>query len=72
MKDEKKAKIVVGHMSKEEQRKHLTKYIKDKKFQVEVEVLGKRKFAYCDDLSELDDFIKGMKAKIIEVKELNK
>jgi len=46
-------------------------HMKNKKFQVEVEVLGKIKYAYCDDLSELDYFVKIMKARIIEVVELN-
>ncbi len=72
MTEEKKAKVVVGHMSKEEQRKHITKYIKDKKFQVTVVIMGKTKYAYCDDLSELDDFIKQTDARILEVVELNK
>jgi hypothetical protein len=66
----KKAKLVVGTMSKADQAKYFMKYIKTKKFQVTVELLGKTKFAYCDDLSELDDFIKTAKARIIEVTEI--
>lgn len=72
MVEERKAKIIVGHMPKEDQLKKVLPYIKDKKFQVTVEILGKRKYAYCDDLSELDPFIKAMKGRIIEVQELKK
>ena len=41
-----------------------------KKFQVEIEINGKRKFAYVDDLKVLDDMVKQGKFKIIEVIEL--
>jgi len=41
-----------------------------KKFQVEIEIVGKKKFAYLDDLKELDDLVKEGKLKIIEVIEL--
>ncbi len=41
-----------------------------KKFQVEIEIGGKKKFAYLDDLKELDDLVKEGKLKIIEVIEL--
>jgi len=72
MSEKKKANIIVGHMSKADQEKQMLPYIKDKKFQVTVEILGKRKYAYCDDLAELDPLIKAMKGRIIEVVELNK
>ena len=68
--EEKKGKVIIGHMSKADQAKYLTKYTKNKKFQVEVIILGKKKFAYCDDLSELDYFIKSTGARILEVKEI--
>lgn len=67
---EKKGKVVVGHMSKEDQEKYFMEYIKQKKFKVQVEVMGKTKWAYCDDLSELDEFVKTTKARIIEVTEI--
>lgn len=72
MTEGKKANIIVGHMPKDDQLKKVLPLIKDKKYQVTVEILGKRKYAYCDDLSELDPFIKAMKGRIIEVQELNK
>ncbi len=62
----------IGYMSKADQEKYMLKYIKNKKYQVEVVILGKKKFAYLDDLSELDDFIKTTKGRIIEIKEIKK
>jgi hypothetical protein len=67
----KKANLIVGHMSKADQEKKMLPYIKNKKFQVTVEIQGKTKYAYCDDLSELDTFIKASKGRIIEVVRLN-
>lgn len=70
--ENKKLHFKIGVMSKEEQTRILTPFLKQRKFQVEIELLGKRKYAYCDDLSELDDFVKRLDAKIIEVKEIKK
>lgn len=66
----KKMDVHVGIMSKADQTKKMLKYIKDKKFQVQVEVLDKIKYAYVNELSDLDDFIKSTKGRIIEVKEI--
>lgn len=70
--EKKEINVITGHMTKPEQEKHMRKIIENKRFQVTVEILGKRKYAYCDDLKELDPFMKAMKGRIIEVVELNK
>ncbi len=70
--DKKKGEILIGVMSKEEQKKQLYKHIKNKKFQVDIEIFGKKKFAYCDELSELDELIKSTHAKILKITGLKK
>ena len=72
MTEEKKMDIHMGYMSKADQEEKMLEYIKDKKFQVEVEVLGKKKYAYVNDLADLDQFLKLTKGRIIQVKELKK
>lgn len=66
-----KLDIKIGVMSLEQQEK-LAPFLKLRKYQVEMVVLEKRKYAYCDDLKDLDQFVKGLGARIIEVREIKK
>lgn len=58
-------------MSKEDQAKILTPYLKAKKYQINLEINGKKKFAYCDDPGEVDLIAKALKAKILKVIKLH-
>lgn len=50
--------------------KILTDAMKSKKFQVELDVFGKRKFAYLDDLTMLDDIVKQVGARVLSITDL--
>lgn len=67
--EDKKLDVKVGIMDKETQAKVAGEYALSKKYKVQVEVLGKTKWAYCDNLADLDPFLKATKGRIIEVKE---
>ena len=68
---EDKPVISIITMSKKDQQKHIKKHIVKRKYQVNIEILGKKKFAYCDDLAELDPLIKETKGKILKVIKIN-
>lgn len=46
--------------------------LRQKKYQVEIEINGKKKFAYVDDLEYLDRMMKATRGRIIEIIELKK
>jgi len=60
------------HKTVESVEERLKEKLAEKKYQVEIEIKGKRKFAYLDDLSMLDDVCRQTKAKVIEIIELTK
>ncbi len=67
---QKKGTIHIATMSKDDQAKYLTSYIKKRKYMVEVILNGKTKFAYCDDLTDIHEAARDLKLKIVKITEI--
>jgi len=52
--------------------KPLIEAMKSKRYQIEVEILGKKKFVYLNDLKDLDQIMKEIGGKVITVIEIQK